>query len=269
MDCGLPGSSVHGISQARTLDWVAIPFSRGSSWPRDPTRVSCIAGYFIYQLSHQRSPTAWRGLFIKTSTQALLGRAGQLIQSANPHPPGAHSCRKWVLLCLPGARNRCGPEGQDEHEAAALVSFLVFFSGPRVGENFKIFSWREEPRSQGEEGWWVEIGAQGPGCSGTSGRPAGRRPHRVKPRVTDLPRSSCLLVQVLLWGDQEESWGCSALRVSCRVPVCWALPRRAPALGGICSCESRALGGPCEQAPSLQLAKSFLGYRLKSAEDRG
>ena len=44
MDCSLPGSSVHGILQARILEWVAIPFSRGSSWPRDWTRVSCIAG---------------------------------------------------------------------------------------------------------------------------------------------------------------------------------------------------------------------------------
>ena len=44
MDCSPPGSSVHGILQARKLEWVAIPFSRGSSWPRDPTKVSCIAG---------------------------------------------------------------------------------------------------------------------------------------------------------------------------------------------------------------------------------
>ena len=42
MDCTLPGSSVHGISQARTLEWVDISFSRGSSWPRDWTCVSCI-----------------------------------------------------------------------------------------------------------------------------------------------------------------------------------------------------------------------------------
>ena len=33
--CSLPGSSVHGILQARILEWVAMPFSRGSSWPRD------------------------------------------------------------------------------------------------------------------------------------------------------------------------------------------------------------------------------------------
>ena len=44
MDCNLPGSSVHGIFQARVLEWVAISFSRGSSWPRDPARVSRVVG---------------------------------------------------------------------------------------------------------------------------------------------------------------------------------------------------------------------------------
>ena len=41
------GSSVYGILQARILEWVAIPFSRKSSWPRDWTWVSCIAGRFF------------------------------------------------------------------------------------------------------------------------------------------------------------------------------------------------------------------------------
>ena len=44
MDCSPPGSSIHGTLQVRILEWVAIPFSRGSSWPRDQTLVSCIAG---------------------------------------------------------------------------------------------------------------------------------------------------------------------------------------------------------------------------------
>ena len=44
MDCSPPGSSVHGIFQARILQWVAISFSRGSFWPKDRTWVSCIAG---------------------------------------------------------------------------------------------------------------------------------------------------------------------------------------------------------------------------------
>ena len=47
MDCSLLGSSVHGIFQARVLEWVAIPFSQGSSWPWDWTWVSCIAGRFF------------------------------------------------------------------------------------------------------------------------------------------------------------------------------------------------------------------------------
>ena len=47
MNSSPPGSSVHGILQARTLEWAAIPFSSGSSWLRDWTRVSCIAGRFF------------------------------------------------------------------------------------------------------------------------------------------------------------------------------------------------------------------------------
>ena len=47
MDCSPPGSSVQGILQARILEWAAIPFSRGSSLPRDQALVSCIAGRFF------------------------------------------------------------------------------------------------------------------------------------------------------------------------------------------------------------------------------
>ena len=47
MACSPPGSSVHGILQARILEWVSIPFSRGSSWPRDWSWVSHIAGRFF------------------------------------------------------------------------------------------------------------------------------------------------------------------------------------------------------------------------------
>ena len=48
MDCSLPGSPIHGIFQARVLEWVAISFSRGSSLPRDRTQVSRIVSrHFI------------------------------------------------------------------------------------------------------------------------------------------------------------------------------------------------------------------------------
>ena len=51
MDCSSPGSSVHGIFQARILDWVAISYSRGSFWPRDQictSYVSCIGRWILY-----------------------------------------------------------------------------------------------------------------------------------------------------------------------------------------------------------------------------
>ena len=50
MDCSLPGSSVHGIFQAIVLEWIAIPFSRGSSLPRDRTQVSCIVDALLFEL---------------------------------------------------------------------------------------------------------------------------------------------------------------------------------------------------------------------------
>ena len=43
MDCIVPGSSVHGISQERLLEWVAISSSRGSSWPKDQSCDSCVS----------------------------------------------------------------------------------------------------------------------------------------------------------------------------------------------------------------------------------
>ena len=55
-DYSAPGSTVHGILQVRILKWAAVPFSRGSSPPRDWTQVSCSAGRFFYHLSHQGSP---------------------------------------------------------------------------------------------------------------------------------------------------------------------------------------------------------------------
>ena len=46
-NCNLPGSSVQGILQVEILEWVAMPSSRKSSWLRDQTSVSCIAGGFF------------------------------------------------------------------------------------------------------------------------------------------------------------------------------------------------------------------------------
>ena len=62
--CSPPGFSVHGISQARTLEWVATPFSKGSSWSGDRTQVFCIAGRFC---------TAWASRLIIWFKRNILG----------------------------------------------------------------------------------------------------------------------------------------------------------------------------------------------------
>ena len=64
MDFSLPVSSVHGISQARITEWVAISFSKRLSWPRDQTRVSCkycIGRQILYHFTWQAHllPESW------------------------------------------------------------------------------------------------------------------------------------------------------------------------------------------------------------------
>ena len=112
MDCSLPGSSVHGISQARILEWVAMPSSKWSSWPRDQTRVSCTAGRFltIWATSETPKKVWW---FLKSSQwrRSFKGKQKsqkpkEMIQrfayanikkknSAWQIPPWAKSQNKW------------------------------------------------------------------------------------------------------------------------------------------------------------------------------
>ena len=61
MDCSLPGSSVHDILQARVLEWVAVPFSRRSSQPRDQTQVFRIAGRFFTVWATREAQEYWCG----------------------------------------------------------------------------------------------------------------------------------------------------------------------------------------------------------------
>ena len=64
MDHSPPASSVHGILQARILEWIAFPFSRGSSQPRNWTRVSCIAGGF-FTIWVTREAPMWMSICLK------------------------------------------------------------------------------------------------------------------------------------------------------------------------------------------------------------
>ena len=70
MDWDLPGSFVYGILQARILKWVVIPFSRGSSQPRDQIWVSCIGRKILYPLSHLE--VVWFKRFLRFSDSFLI-----------------------------------------------------------------------------------------------------------------------------------------------------------------------------------------------------
>ena len=80
IDCSLSGSSVHGIFQAKVLEWVAISFSRGSSWPRDRTQVSHIVDRCFTIWATREVPTHNSGVSLKTWK----------IPCRHFHFPGAH-----------------------------------------------------------------------------------------------------------------------------------------------------------------------------------
>ena len=84
--CSLLGSSVHVILQARIQEWVAISFSRGSSWPRDWTWVSCIAGRFFTIWATREAHPFWR-------QQAKRSWASQVALVVKKPPASAANAR--------------------------------------------------------------------------------------------------------------------------------------------------------------------------------
>ena len=78
MDCNSPGSSVHGISQARILEWIAIAFSRGSSCPRDWILISLIMGrVFTFWAANIKSAPMTVNCQEGWSCMKLQGTAGE------------------------------------------------------------------------------------------------------------------------------------------------------------------------------------------------
>ena len=106
MDCSLPGSSLHGIFQARVLEGVAISFSRGSSQPRDQARVSRIAGrQFTLWATREVLTQREVSFYIKVSSVDLILPSSQIdlytsFPSLLPSPN--------LPLCLPTICNLLG-----------------------------------------------------------------------------------------------------------------------------------------------------------------
>ena len=86
VDCSPPGSSVHGIFQARILEWVAISFSQGSSQRRDQTHISCTAGVFF-----TAEPAEGRSAILETNPKEKFS-----LKFIFPSDTG------WVCVCVCG-----------------------------------------------------------------------------------------------------------------------------------------------------------------------
>ena len=98
VDYSLPGSSFHGVIQARILEWAAISFSRGSSWTRDRIWVSCIVGRFF---------TIW------ATKEALVGLVNAMV-----FPVVMYGCESWTINRLSAEElmlSNCGA-GKDSWE---------------------------------------------------------------------------------------------------------------------------------------------------------
>ena len=100
MVCSLLGSSLHGILQAGVLEWVAIPFSRGFSWPRDWTHVShvsCIGRQILYHWAIKEAPL---NLFPAVCTEAA-GVPG--VETGQQNPQQSGSARADKVVTQPGS----------------------------------------------------------------------------------------------------------------------------------------------------------------------
>ena len=100
MDCSLPGSPVHGILQARILEWVAIYFSRGSSRPWDWTRVPCIVDRFSSEPPGKSHTTVtriqfWTFTYIASPQNSLESIFNQGPLAHAPRPSG-HCCAFYL-----------------------------------------------------------------------------------------------------------------------------------------------------------------------------
>ena len=171
MDCSPPGSSVHWIFQARILEWFAIPFSRGSSWPRDWIQVSCIAGRWFtlwaireaLECKSRKSRNTWsnrqiwpwntewsRAKKVEFYQENALVIANTLFQQHKRRlytwtsPDGQHWTQIDYILCsqmwrssLQSAKTRLGADCGSDYELL-IVKFRLKLK--KVGKTTRPFS---------------------------------------------------------------------------------------------------------------------------------
>ena len=115
MDCSPPGSSVHGILQARILECGAISFSRASSWPRDWTYVFCTGRQILYYR------TTWEARDMGTSLQCSL--CVPVLHGS----PLKSTCFGWIQTCSQSSIRARWHVGA---EATSNISLQISVSQP-------------------------------------------------------------------------------------------------------------------------------------------
>ena len=126
-DSVIPWTIVPGILQARIMEWVAIPFSRGSSRPRDQTQVSCLAGGYFTKWAMREAQSG-----CSRRQKWWVWRAWQ----------GYHDIRVWVLWEMSWKGGSCG-EWETQSPSCGGVSLLIM---TRLWMWPQISSWRKRKK---------------------------------------------------------------------------------------------------------------------------
>ena len=136
VDCSLPGSSIHGIFQARILKWVAISSSSGSSWQRDWTRISCSLP--LSQLGSLYKLYLWEKQ--RLLIQSLLQQGSwppSLVFRETERQAGEWGTREGFMCVLTG--------GCQQGEGAGRLSGTgapIWFTGCKQGLLESVLSWK-------------------------------------------------------------------------------------------------------------------------------
>ena len=129
MDCNLPGSSIHGISQERILGWVAISFSSGSSQLRDQTCISCIDSQILYYWTTREDQV--KGILLLFSSSVVsdslqpYGLQHARLPCPSPFPWVSSNSRPLSQQYHPTISSSVVPFSSSLQSFPALGSFLM------------------------------------------------------------------------------------------------------------------------------------------------
>ena len=171
VDCSPPRSSVHGILQARILEWVAISFSRGSSQPTDWTQVSHIAGR-RFNLCATREAPFWVSVQFSSVAQLCPTLCNPSLQYARPPcpspTPGVHSdSRPSSQWCHPAISSSVIPFSSCPQSLPASETFpmsqLFVWGGPSTGASASASFLPKKSQGWSPSEWtgWISLQSKG------------------------------------------------------------------------------------------------------------